>query len=96
MATTRRSLAKQIRVTATEAAIDQLLTPRERGNFDFCSWRFLTALVPGEGLEPPTFGLQNRCTTAVLTRPGVSYRKAARSVEGFPADVEVSRWMKRV
>ncbi len=25
-------------------------------------------LVPGEGFEPPTFGLQNRCTTAVLTR----------------------------
>jgi hypothetical protein len=25
-------------------------------------------MVPGEGLEPPTFGLQNRCTTAVLTR----------------------------
>jgi hypothetical protein len=25
-------------------------------------------VVPGEGLEPPTFGLQNRCTTAVLTR----------------------------
>ncbi len=25
-------------------------------------------LVPGEGIEPPTFGLQNRCTTAVLTR----------------------------
>ena len=25
-------------------------------------------LVPDEGLEPPTFGLQNRCTTAVLTR----------------------------
>jgi hypothetical protein len=24
--------------------------------------------VPGEGLEPPTFGLQNRCTTTVLTR----------------------------
>jgi hypothetical protein len=22
----------------------------------------------GEGIEPPTFGLQNRCTTAVLTR----------------------------
>src|SRR6185437_8770435 len=40
-------------------------------------------LVPGEGLEPPTFGLQNRCTTAVLTRPGVSYRKAAGSVEPF-------------
>jgi hypothetical protein len=26
-------------------------------------------MVPGEGIEPPTFGLQNRCTTAVLTRP---------------------------
>ena len=25
-------------------------------------------MVPGEGIEPPTFGLQNRCTTAVLTR----------------------------
>jgi hypothetical protein len=25
-------------------------------------------LVPGEGFEPPTFGLQNRCTTTVLTR----------------------------
>ena len=27
------------------------------------------ALMPGEGFEPPTFGLQNRCTTTVLTRP---------------------------
>src|SRR5258707_11449494 len=27
------------------------------------------AMVPGEGFEPPTFGLQNRCTTTVLTRP---------------------------
>src|SRR6266478_4901274 len=26
------------------------------------------SLVPGEGFEPPTFGLQNRCTAAVLTR----------------------------
>ena len=25
-------------------------------------------LVPGEGLEPPTCGLQNRCSTAELTR----------------------------
>ena len=24
--------------------------------------------VPAEGIEPPTFGLQNRCTTAVLRR----------------------------
>ena len=29
---------------------------------------FLPFLVPGEGFEPPTFGLQNRCTTTVLTR----------------------------
>ncbi len=28
----------------------------------------VAVVVPGEGLEPPTFGLQNRCTTAVLTR----------------------------
>jgi hypothetical protein len=29
-------------------------------------------MVPGEGFEPPTFGLQNRCTTTVLTRPAVA------------------------
>ena len=28
----------------------------------------LDLMVPVEGLEPPTFGLQNRCTTAVLNR----------------------------
>jgi hypothetical protein len=27
----------------------------------------LILLVPGEGLEPPTNGLQNRCSTAELT-----------------------------
>jgi hypothetical protein len=30
--------------------------------------QFPSALVPGEGFEPPTFGLQNRCTATVLTR----------------------------
>ncbi len=25
-------------------------------------------MVPAEGFEPPTFGLQNRCTTTVLSR----------------------------
>ena len=25
-------------------------------------------VVPGEGIEPPTFGLQNRCSTAELAR----------------------------
>ena len=33
------------------------------------------SLVPGEGIEPPTFGLQNRCTTAVLTRPSARFRR---------------------
>ena len=28
----------------------------------------LIYLVPGEGIEPPTFGLQNRCSTAELAR----------------------------
>src|ERR1700740_3785711 len=30
--------------------------------------KILILLVPGEGLEPPTNGLQNRCSTAELTR----------------------------
>ena len=29
--------------------------------------------MPGEGFEPPTFGLQNRCTTTVLTRQGIVF-----------------------
>ena len=28
-------------------------------------------VVPAEGIEPPTFGLQNRCSTAELSRPDV-------------------------
>ena len=27
-------------------------------------------MVPAEGFEPPTYGLQNRCTTTVLSRHG--------------------------
>jgi hypothetical protein len=26
--------------------------------------------MPAEGLEPPTNGLQNRCSTTELSRPG--------------------------
>jgi hypothetical protein len=26
--------------------------------------------LPAEGFEPPTYGLQNRCTTTVLSRRG--------------------------
>src|SRR4051812_24584436 len=32
-------------------------------------------LVPGEGIEPPTNGLQNRCSTPELTRRPVRLRK---------------------
>jgi hypothetical protein len=44
-------------------------------------------LVPGEGFEPPTFGLQNRCTAAVLTRQNQP-RKAASSIVTLAAKVE--------
>ena len=30
--------------------------------------RFAGLVVPDEGIEPPTFGLQNRCSTAELIR----------------------------
>jgi hypothetical protein len=41
----------------------------------------LEMLVPDEGIEPPTFGLQNRCSTAELIRPGVTspYRRDLRA-----------------
>ena len=29
---------------------------------------YISYLVPAEGIEPPTFGLQNRCSTAELSR----------------------------
>ena len=31
--------------------------------------KLLILLVPGAGFEPATNGLQNRCSTAELTRP---------------------------
>ena len=30
-------------------------------------------MVPDEGIEPPTFGLQNRCSTAELIRRAVTF-----------------------
>jgi hypothetical protein len=33
--------------------------------------RAFAILVPVEGIEPPTFGLQNRCSTAELNRRSV-------------------------
>lgn len=46
-------------------------------------------MVPGEGFEPPAFGLQNRCTTTVLTR---HYSTAAIL---FPLFAEMSRTVKQ-
>jgi hypothetical protein len=46
------------------------VTPEiERGNKKPISLLFFEGkMVPAEGFEPPTFGLQNRCTTTVLSR----------------------------
>ncbi|MEA2874518.1 MAG: hypothetical protein QOH67_4666 [Hyphomicrobiales bacterium] len=35
-------------------------------------------MVPDEGIEPPTFGLQNRCSTAELIRLPERMRRAAK------------------
>lgn len=42
-------------------------------------------MVPAEGIEPPTFGLQNRCTTAVLSRPRLGIDMFHPS-EGYTVD----------
>ena len=43
-------------------------------------------MVPGEGFEPPTFGLQNRCTTTVLTRRNGMFIKFSLALaEGLDA-----------
>jgi hypothetical protein len=39
--------------------------------------------VPGEGFEPPTNGLQNRCSTPELTRLLLLYLQAFRYLHQF-------------
>lgn len=39
----------------------------DRPDGDLLDWD-LPEMVPDEGIEPPTFGLQNRCSTAELNR----------------------------
>jgi hypothetical protein len=39
-------------------------------------------VVPAEGIEPPTFGLQNRCSTAELSRRGAHTSHGARKDNG--------------
>jgi hypothetical protein len=51
--------------------------------------------VPGEGIEPPTFGLQNRCSTAELTRQFrcgayLAPRRHGRQVARLVADCAIS------
>jgi hypothetical protein len=43
--------------------------------------------VPGEGFEPPTNGLQNRCSTPELTRPAGACALTAISVAALPQAV---------
>jgi hypothetical protein len=42
------------------------------------------ALVPAEGIEPPTFGLQNRCSTAELSRRRLAKAGRGRHPPGCP------------
>ena len=49
---------------------DHGAAPRSSGSEpDALAGVLIPRMVPTEGLQPPTFGLQNRCTGAVLCRP---------------------------
>ena len=41
-------------------------------------------MVPAEGIEPPTFGLQNRCSTAELSRHLLAYWDLGQFEGHFP------------
>ena len=47
-------------------------------------------LVPGEGIEPPTNGLQNRCSTAELARQTGAFL-AFRSRDFYPISTRCSK-----
>jgi hypothetical protein len=48
---------------------NQLLLTSLSGKSDICDDNGVgDEMVPVEGIEPPTFGLQNRCSTAELNR----------------------------
>jgi hypothetical protein len=44
------------------------MLPKGEGADNSPKRKSLILLVPAEGIEPPTFGLQNRCSTAELSR----------------------------
>ena len=54
-------------------------------------WTPLDWVLPAEGFEPPTYGLQNRCTTTVLSRQKLSnptsYRDSNRPSRCFPLTI---------
>lgn len=74
----RFSTAHQISVRAVETWMGgdvrcRALPARQRAE----AFKLKTArqmLVPAEGIEPPTFGLQNRCSTAELSRRRLTTR----------------------
>src|SRR5712675_1386263 len=43
--------------------------------------------LPAEGFEPPTYGLQNRCTTTVLSRHGSGDIITASAAEELPKSI---------
>jgi hypothetical protein len=55
-------------------------------------------MVPAEGFEPPTYGLQNRCTTTVLSRQSArDYNRAGGAAGGgsvdWPVPVRDCAWI---
>lgn len=50
-------------------------------------------LVPAEGFEPPTYGLQNRCTTAVLSRLKVPSVPPATDTAEVPGASGTLEWL---
>ena len=75
----RRGFASRFPRAAGERRGKRRATPRERNCCQGCcqgpekrgfrNEKPNRIKMPGEGFEPPAYGLQNRCTTAVLTRP---------------------------
>jgi hypothetical protein len=60
---------------------------RRRTRLFMSGVRPICEMVPAEGFEPPTYGLQNRCTTTVLSRRGAG---SYYSEPGLPAPLRLS------
>lgn len=53
-------------------------------------------MVPDEGIEPPTFGLQNRCSTAELSRRRLEEAGRGRHAPGCPPGRRNTRLHRKV